>query len=156
LSQVGIPGFGDAQLRFVISRLISFRDQTESWPHPGGRLTPSYPNAAQLLLEAEQDILAYKDFPQAHWRRIHSTNPLERVNREIRRRTRVIGIFPDRPATIRLVGTLLNEQDNEWRGSARRYFSAESMRLLKSARRFDPDAAETFLAELTAVDLVEA
>jgi transposase-like protein len=120
------------------------------------RLTPSYPEAAQLLQDAEHDILAYKVFPPEHWRRIHSTNPLERVNKEIRRRTRVIGIFPDRPATIRLVGTLLREQDDDWRGSTRKYFSAESMRPITQVMRNEQEAAETFLAELTAGDLVEA
>jgi len=120
------------------------------------RLEPSYPDAARLLREAEQDILAYKDFPLAHWRRIHSTNPLERVNKEIRRRTRVIGIFPDRSATLRLVGTLLKEQDDDWRGSMRKYFSTESMRLVTSSRNNPQEAAKSFLAELTAVDLVEA
>ena len=120
------------------------------------RLEPSYPDAARLLLQAEDEILTYKDFPPEHWRRIHSTNPLERVNKEVRRRTRVIGIFPDRSATLRLVGTLLKEQDDDWRGAARRYFSAESMRLITSPRRMEPDDEKSFLTELTAVDLVEA
>lgn len=120
------------------------------------KLEKSYPDAARLLLAAEEDILTYKDFPQEHWRRIHSNNPLERVNREIRRRIRVVGIFPDRPSTIRLVGTLLKEQDDDWRGATRKYFSTESMRLVTQDRPKDQQDEETFLAELTAVDLVEA
>jgi transposase-like protein len=120
------------------------------------RLDATYPDAARLLLEAEEDVLAYKDFPSEHWRRIHSTNPLERINKEIRRRIRVIGIFPDRPATIRLVGTLLKEQDDDWRGASRKYFSTESMRLVTQERPTEQEAADTFLAELTAVDLVDA
>lgn len=120
------------------------------------KLEPTYPDAARLLLEAEEDVLAYKDFPQEHWRRIHSTNPLERVNKEIRRRIRVVGIFPDRPATIRLVGTLLKEQDDDWRGADRKYFSTESMRLVTRDRPKEHEDEDPFLAELTAVDLVEA
>jgi transposase-like protein len=120
------------------------------------RLEAAYPDATRLLLSAEEDILTYKNFPQEHWRRIHSNNPLERVNREIRRRIRVVGIFPDRSSTIRLVGTLLKEQDDDWRGTARKYFSTESMRLVSHDRPKDQPEEETFLAELTALDLVEA
>lgn len=119
------------------------------------RLELTYLDAARLLLEAEEDILAYKDFPSEHWRRIHSTNPLERINKEIRRRIRVIGIFPDRPSTIRLVGTLLKEQDDDWRGASRKYFSVESMQLVTRDKPTEEEAEDTFLAELTAVDLVE-
>jgi hypothetical protein len=113
------------------------------------KLAPSYPEAAALLLAAEPDILAYKSFPKDHWRRIHSTNLVERLNKEIKRRTKVVGVFPERPSVIRLVGTLLNEIDDDWRGSQRRYFSLQSMRFL-----IDPDIANenepsSFLVELT-------
>jgi putative transposase len=94
-------------------------------------LSPRYPAAAALLEEAEEDVLAYMSFPEKHWRQLHSTNPLERQNREIRRRTDVIGIFPNAPATVRLVTTLLMEQNDEW-AVGRRYFSLESMQLLKT------------------------
>ena len=86
-----------------------------------------FPKVAEMLLEAEEDILAYKTFPSEHQRSIHSTNPLERLNREVRRRTRVVGIFPDRPSVYRLAGTLLMETDEDWQ-AGRRYFSQESMR----------------------------
>jgi len=82
--------------------------------------------AAQLLRDAEDDILAYMAFPKEHWTRIYSTNPLERLNKEVKRRTDVVGVFPDEEAAIRLVGALLLEVDEEWQVE-RRYFSRESM-----------------------------
>ena len=113
------------------------------------KLDKTYPDAATLLADAEQDILAYKSFPKEHWRRIHSTNLLERVNKEVKRRTKVVGVFPDRPSVIRLVGSILNEIDDDWRASQRLYFSKESMHQVT-----DPDLAyenqpSIFLVELT-------
>jgi putative transposase len=88
-----------------------------------------YPKAADLLVEAEADILAYMGFPQSIWWRIYSTNPLERLNKEVKRRTNVVGVFPDRDSVIRLVGSLLMEVDDEWQ-IGRRYFSQASMKEL--------------------------
>jgi len=85
------------------------------------------PKAAELLEEAADDVLAYMSFPREHWRQLHSTNPLERQIREIRRRTRVVGIFPHRGSLIRLVSMLLAEQDDEWQAAERAYFSKTSM-----------------------------
>jgi len=70
---------------------------------------PRHTKLAELMLRAEDDVLSYKTFPKAHWRQIHSTNPLERPNKEIKRRTNVIGIFPNAPAIRRLVGALMLE-----------------------------------------------
>jgi len=89
-----------------------------------------WPQAADLLLAAEEDILAYMAFPPQHWTRIYSTNPLERLNKEVKRRTKVVEGFPDGDATIRLVGALLLELDDEWQAATRRYFSLETMQKL--------------------------
>jgi putative transposase len=89
-------------------------------------LGPRFPAVASLLTDAEPDLLAHFTFPDSHRRQIRSTNPLERLNKEIKRRTAVVGIFPNRAALIRLVGMILAEQDDEWQ-DGRRYFRPETM-----------------------------
>jgi len=92
-----------------------------------------WPKSAELVAAAEGDVLAYMNFPPEHWTRIYSTNPLERLNKEIKRRTNVVGVFPDEASVIRLVGSVLMEVSDEWQ-VGRRYFSKESMRKL-----FEPE-----------------
>jgi len=87
------------------------------------------PKVARLLEAADDDLLAFMSFPAEHWRKLRSTNPLERVNREIGRRSDVVGIYPNDAALIRLAGSLLIEQNDEWL-VMRRYLSEESMQLV--------------------------
>jgi len=93
-------------------------------------LAGQFPAVADLLREAKPDLTAFADFPQAHWRKIWSTNPLERLNREVKRRADVVGIFPNPAALLRLSSCVLIEAHDEWQDSDRRYLSEESMTLL--------------------------
>jgi putative transposase len=93
-------------------------------------LERQFPAVADLLREAKADLTAFADFPHAHWRKIWSTNPLERLNREVKRRTDVVGIFPTPDALLRLAACVLIEAHDEWQDSDRRYLSEESMALL--------------------------
>ena len=80
-----------------------------------------------LMDSAEQDVLAYMTFPKQHWAKLHSTNPIERLNGEIKRRTEVVGIFPNDDAIVRLVGALLLEQNDEWAVQRSRYMTLETI-----------------------------
>jgi transposase-like protein len=91
------------------------------------RLATSFPKAAEILLAAEDDVLAYLACPREHWTKIWSTNPLERVNRELARRNDVVGIFPNRDALLRLGTALLAEQHDEWLTMGKRYLTQASL-----------------------------
>jgi len=97
------------------------------WRSVADQIRPKVPKLAHLMDEAENDVLAYMTFPKQHWAKLHSTNPIERLNGEIKRRTEVVGIFPNDDAIVRLVGALLLEQNDEWAVQRSRYMTLETI-----------------------------
>ena len=120
--------------RRVVSAFIATafaQDDAEAasaqWRRVADQLRPKVPKLAALMDEAEPDVLAYMSFPPQHRTKLHSTNPLERLNGEIKRRTEVVGIFPNEAAIIRLVGAILLEQNDEWAVQRARYMTLETI-----------------------------
>ena len=103
---------------------------SKQWRLVADQLREEFPKLAALMDDAETDVLAFINFPKAHRTQIYSTNPLERLNAEVKRRTRVVGIFPNDPAIVRLVGALLLEQNDEWQ-IQRRYMPLEGLHVLR-------------------------
>jgi transposase-like protein len=105
-----------------------------------------------MLGDAREDLTAFTAFPVAHWRKLWSTNPLERLNKEIKRRTNVVGIFPDDAAVLRLAGAVLIEAHDEWQVAERRYLSEGSMAKLTPTKDDDrqPKEVKRAPAELVA------
>jgi transposase-like protein len=129
-----VLAFAGKNGRRVVSAFIATafaQDDAEAartqWRRVADQLRPKLPKLATFLDEAETDVLAYMTFPKDHRSKIHSTNPLERLNGEIKRRTAVVGIFPNEEAIVRLVGAILLEQNDEWAVQRARYMTLETI-----------------------------
>jgi transposase-like protein len=109
-------------------------------------LDGQFPDVSSMLTDAAEDLLAFTGFPQAHWRKIWSTNPLERLNGEIKRRTNVVGVFPNDASVLRLVTAVIVETHDEWAVAERRYLSEESMAKINAAAVDETPTKETPLA----------
>jgi transposase-like protein len=115
-------------------------DIDRQWDVVRDGLAAAHPKAAALMDRAKTEVLAFTTFPKAHWSKIWSTNPLERVNKEIKRRTNVVGIFPNEAAVYRLVGAILSDLHDDWTVIGRRYLAEGSMAALNPACDTDPAA----------------
>jgi transposase-like protein len=120
--------------RRVVSAFIATafaQDDAEAaraqWRKVADQLRPKLPKLAVFMDEAEPDVLAYMSFPSQHRAKLHSTNPIERLNGEIKRRTEVVGIFPNEDAIVRLIGAILLEQNDEWAVLRARYMTLETI-----------------------------
>jgi transposase-like protein len=133
---------GPKQRQMVAAAIrTAFTQETQDaaraeWRAVADRLRERFPKLGALMDEAQDDVLAHLAFPKEHWPQLHSTNPLERLNGEIKRRTNVVAIFPNDSAIVRLVGAMLLEQNDEWAASRARYMSLEKLAAISD----DPQA----------------
>ena len=125
----------------AVFRTIFAQPDTETvastWDQVRDQLGERFPKIAVLMDDARAEVLAFSAFPRAHWTKIWSTNPLERLNKEVKRRARVVGIFPNEASVIRLVGAVLADVHDEWQAGDRRYLSEGSMAILYPERDTD-------------------
>jgi transposase-like protein len=124
-----VPKSAQGLVATLVRSIFAQPDAASTWDQHTRvveQLSERFPAAAELLADAAGELLGFTAFPKEHWRQIWSNNPQERLNKELRRRTEVVGIFPNRAAVLRLVGAVLAEQHDEW-AVARRYMSAESL-----------------------------
>jgi putative transposase len=129
-----VPKQAQAMVAATVRTIFAQPDRTAAHVQVGTvieALEGQFPKVVEMLIAAEDEVLAFYDFPAEHRRQLASTNPLERLNKELKRRSAVVGIFPNRPAVIRLLGAVLAEQHDEWL-VGRHYFSEASMRKLNS------------------------
>ena len=148
-----VPKAAQAMVATLVRTIFAQPDATQvhaQFNRVVDQLLTQFPATAEFLVDAEADLLAFSSFPPEHWRQIWSNNPQERLNKELRRRTDVVGIFPNRAACIRLVGAVLAEQHDEW-AVARRYMSPES--LAKARVRVLPGGAIDAKEVATAAEL---
>ena len=113
----------------------------KTWAAVRDQLTAAFPKIGPLMDDAQAEVCAFTAFPRTHWPKLWSTNPLERVNKKIKRRARVVGIFPNEAAGTRLVGAVLHDMHDEWQVCDRRYLSEQSMAQLNPASHTEPVAA---------------
>ena len=145
-----VPKSAQAMVATLVRTIFAQPDAKSTWAQHARvveQLAEQFPDAANHLADAGPDVLAFTGFPKEHWKQIWSNNPQERLNKELRRRTDVIGIFPNRDAVVRLVGAVLAEQHDEW-AVARRYMGAEGLGKAR-LRIIDNDLEEVTRHELS-------
>ncbi|MHB1445632.1 MAG: IS256 family transposase [Acidimicrobiales bacterium] len=150
-----VPKASWGMVASLVRSIFEQPDRDATWEQLGDvvdRLTQAgFNDLAVILLDAADDILAFSAFPVEHWPKIRSNNPQERLNKEIRRRTDVVGIFPNRAAVIRLMGALLAEQTDEWAVAANRYMSAETLKAPRHQTTPESDPRPAIEAAIEAV-----
>jgi putative transposase len=144
---------GAQQMVAATIRTVFYQPDADSaratWRKVADGFRTRWPRLANLLDDAEDEVLTYLAFPQEHWPQVWSNNPQERLNKEVKRRTDVVGIFPNERAIIRLVGSVLAEQHDEW-AVARRYFSGEAVAKLTTATAHDTLPSPALLLDTAA------
>jgi len=147
-----VPKSAQALVATLVRTIFAQPDAEQTWAQHARvveQLTERFADAATLLADAGDDVLAFTAFPKEHWKQIWSNNPQERLNRELRRRTDVVGIFPNRDAVVRLVGSVLTEQHDEW-AVTRRYMAPECLARARMTV-IEGEAEEVAQAELSEV-----